>query len=152
MNFPLVPKQSPADIFSRINVHCERELSETDIIRCARSGAPKPCGGTICQNITVELASRLAADRFLERIKKVRTTRGKITADMFIPEVPSTEISVHRQLPKEMKKLRWLASKKKEALGYNFCWINESGRLMLRKEEGTKAIWIDNEATLDKLR
>lgn len=152
VNFPLTPKQSATDIFARINEHCGREISGTEIVRCTRSGAPRPCGGGACQNITVELVSRGAVDRLLAKIKKVRTAKGNLTANTFTPDVPSVEISIHRQLPKEMKKLRWLASKKKEALGYNFCWINESGRLMLRKEEGSKAIWVENEDILDKLR
>ena len=100
----------------------------------------------------MELSDKVAADRFLGKIEEIRSTTGKLTANVFYHDAPNVVISISRQIPEEMKNLCWLVSKKKEALKYNFCWINVSGRLMIRKGEGSKAIWIENETFLDKLR
>lgn len=153
VGFPLKPEMPVEEIVSRIANQSNYQLTDGAIVTAHRNGMIKKAeNGTETQNIVVEFRDRKTLGGLLDAVKALSKQKTVLTAKTFCSRAPATKVMVFRQIPKEMKRLRWLARKKKEELGYAFCWITASGKLMMRKTTDADPIWISTEEDLGKLK
>ena len=133
-NFPCEPELKPRDIITRIGRHVECPLTEPEIISATRMGKIKDVSGNKCQNLIVSFSSIAIADEFLECARTKKKITKQLMAHNACSRCPQgVEYGVYKGLPTEMKSLRWLAMKKKEALDFKYCWIAKSGKLLMKK-------------------
>lgn len=153
IGFPLEPNLQPQVIIQRIANKIGYKLEDSDIVTAHRNGRVKLVGTNKYQDIVVELKNRNVVSDIIEKSEAFRKSNdGMMTAFMFCSRMPESKISIYRQISGELKKLRWLAMKKKEALKFKFCWINRSGKLMMKKDESSEPIWINTVEDIDQLQ
>lgn len=75
-----------------------------------------------------------------------------ISARKLSSAAPDVPVAVFRKIPKETKRLEWLANEKKKALNYASCWISKTGKLCMKKREGGKVVSIQSEEDLLDLK
>lgn len=141
-NFP------PEEIANRI---INKLKTSMEISSIYRSGKKKMVNQTECQNLVFKLRTQEEAMRILSAAKEYIAELKVIKADHIFARFSLVKISIFRFLPPHLKKLKWLANKKKETLHFK-CWINTSGNIMLEKNERSKPIWIQSESSLEKVK
>lgn len=152
VGFPTQPNLSAEEVVQRIATQTGYQLIDGATVAAHRNGKPKTTDGIETQDIVAEFRDRRVLNEFLESVKSFSQKHQGLTAKQFCSRAAATKLSVFRQIPRELKRLRWLALQKKVELNYKFCWISKTGKLMVRKETDTEAIWITTEEDLMKMK
>ena len=153
LNFPKEPQFDVIELVQKISTVVGCKMAASDIISAHRMKKVKPVDGIETQGILATLASQKLATEFANAAAKRSKSAEGLKASLISKKCSPADFSVYRSIPPEMKKLRWLAMRKKDALKYQFCWIaSGSGKLLMKKAEGDNPIWIQTEEDLEKLR
>lgn len=152
VKFPKEPLLKTDEIIIRISKTINFKMAESDIVRTAWVGKVKKIDKIDCQNITVTFYDPKLAAGFMEAVKRFTKSSEGLKANEICSRCAPVVVRVFRQLPQEVKKLKWLASKKKDALKYAYCWVSSTGKLLMKKSEEDIPIWIQSEEDLLKLK
>ena len=153
LNFPKDPQFEAIELVHKIAQVVGCKMAASDINSAHRLKKVKIVNGLETQAIMAELTSQKLAAEFVSAAATYSKSAEGLKANLISKKCPSADFSVYRSIPPEMKKLRWLAMRKKEALKYQFCWIAVgSGKLLMKKSEGNNPIWIQMEEDLEKLK
>lgn len=150
VNFPLIDTVSPLEIAERIMKKLPVNVKVREAYRC---GKVKLINNAKCQDVIFELENSEQVESALKAIKNFSSTNKPWTADQLFQRCTAVaRISMYRKLPAYLMTLKWLAKKKNESLKYPFCWINKSGKLMMKKNPASKAKWIQTPTKLESLK
>lgn len=154
VGFPTEPDLPASEVVQRIATQCGYQLIDSAVVAAHRNGKKKKAAddGVETQDIVVEFRDRRVLNDFLDNVKSFSQKQKGLTAKNFCSRAAPTKLSVFRQIPKELKRLRWLALQKKAELNYKFCWISRSGKLMMRKDTDSEPLWITTEEDFAKLK
>lgn len=126
------------------------QLEERDIVDASRVGAPRALveGGPAPRprNIAVRMTRRSSRDALL---KAARVRRGATTADMGISG-PPCKFYINERLTKLNRQLFQRAREIAKRIKWRFVWTR-SGKIYVKKENGSKGHLIRSEADLVKV-
>lgn len=98
------------------------------------------------QDIIIQFKTREARDMWLTKKKERKNlTNGKILGTS-----SKDKVYVNEHLTNSNKRLLWLAKNKARAAEWKFVWF-ANGKILARKKEGQKAIWIRDEKDVERL-
>ncbi|XP_018494650.1 uncharacterized protein LOC108864131 [Galendromus occidentalis] len=153
VGFPVEHASEPGIVLMNMAKKIGLTIQKTDLITVYKTGKPRRLGERDCQNIIAEWSNHSLASSFILKVNEYRKRHNnRLDARMFFNSETSASVAVYPHLPREMKQLRWIAKKKAEELGYNYCWITPPGKLLMRKSEGSPSFWIRCEEDLIKLK
>lgn len=113
-------------------------------------GKEKSIDGYKCQNIRATFHDAPLCEQFLEKYSTQKKSASGTRTNQAGVRSPVMDIVIYRQIPRELKKLKWLADKKKESLKFKFCWVTKNGKLLMKRQEDSETTWIQTEEDLEK--
>lgn len=152
VGYPLEPEIEGNDIVIRLAKSAGLEVKPGVLRSVARTGKVKISNGIKCQDLTVEFATVTNCEIFLGQMAVLRKTKNGLTSKMVSSQVKEVKIAVFRCISNELKRLKWLADERRKAIGYQFCWISNRGKLCMRKAEGSPVISISCEEDILNLK
>jgi len=151
-NVPVIEQEAPFKVLTTISKMVGYDLKLQEVVKCYRTTGSKQKNNKRPPHIIVEFAQANSSEQFMQTVRSFWKAKNfQVWSTDLYPQASKSKISVVRQLPPNKKFLLGQAKKFAQGRKIKFCWITNSGRILLRKDEESEIIPIDTLNQLDDL-
>lgn len=103
------------------------------------------------RTVFVDFNSVLTKERVIRNYRKANKEKNRLTTEKLRLSGPTKPVFISESLSTKTKRLFFLAKDYAKTNEYTYCWTS-SGKVYLRKKEGTPAILVKSELDLEQLK